>query len=232
MTRQTVLSRALGALFPARCVGCNAIGDLLCEPCLDATPRAGGQRCTRCWQTGREEACLPCYLHPPAFTAVRSAFAYTGAARRAVLALKFSGLSAMAPRLGEVLSATLREWSPPVDAVVPVPLSTWRRRTRGYDQAELIAREVAREAGLPLDTRCLKRRHTPPQARQHDAAARRENVREAFRPGPRPPARRVLLVDDLATTGATLDACARILLAGGAEAVYGLTFARADEGSL
>ena len=102
-------------------------------------------------------------------------------------------------------------------------------RTRGYNQSELLASEIARASGLPLERRALRRtRRTAPQSRQPDAASRRENVRGAFGPGSRPVSGNVLLIDDVSTTGATLDACAQALLASGATAVYALTFARED----
>jgi ComF family protein len=127
------------------------------------------------------------------------------------------------------MAATLRNWAPSVDAIIPVPLSGMRQRTRGYNQAELLAKELARLSGLPMDNGLLKRiRHTSPQTREVDAAARRKNVRSVFSLSREGVPRCVMLVDDVTTTGATLDACARKLIEGGADAVYGLTFARED----
>jgi ComF family protein len=146
-----------------------------------------------------------------------------------VLSLKFNGVSALAPRMGSQMAAALREWSPPDDVIVPVPLGWLRRRTRGYNQSELLASEIARSSGLPLERQALRRtRRTAPQARQPDAASRRENVRGAFGPGSRPVSGNVLLVDDVSTTGATLDACAQALISSGAPNIYALTFARED----
>jgi ComF family protein len=127
------------------------------------------------------------------------------------------------------MAKALAEWAPPVDVVVPVPLGWLRRRTRGYNQSALLAREVCRSSGLPLEARALRRaRQTPPQAQQADEDARHRNIQGAFALGSRPVGGSVLLIDDVATTGATLDACARVLLAGGAKAVFALTFARED----
>jgi ComF family protein len=127
------------------------------------------------------------------------------------------------------MTDVLRDWSPPIDTVVPVPLGWLRKRTRGYNQSELLAKEIARTTGIPLETKAIRRaRTTAPQARQPDAASRRANVAGAFEPGSRPVSGNVLLIDDVSTTGATLDACARALLAGGATTVYALTFARED----
>lgn len=160
---------------------------------------------------------------------MRSVFTYGGPARDAVLAIKFNGISALAPQMAVEMATSLREWSPPIDVIVPVPLGWLRKRTRGYNQAELLAGEIARCSGVRLEAKALRRtRTTAPQARQPDATSRRENIRDAFGLGPLPVSGNILLVDDVSTTGATLDACARVLLASGASAVYALTFARED----
>lgn len=173
--------------------------------------------------------CARCRGNRPAFRAVRSAFVYGGVIRDAVHALKFDGVSALAEPMAQSMTQALLGWSPPVEAVVPVPLSPGRKRRRGYNQSELLARAVARATGLRLETKAiLRRRDTPPQARQQDERSRRQNVREAFRPGRARLSGGVLLVDDVVTTGATLDACARALLAAGASRVFALTYARED----
>jgi ComF family protein len=223
-------SRTLGVLFPARCVGCGRFGEFICEECLDSAPRASGSRCGRCWMPcGEMGFCAACDRHLPAFAELRSAFSYEGLARSAVLALKFQGVSALAPEMARPMVDALTRWSPSVDVVVPVPLGWLRRRTRGYNQSALLAQEVCRSSGLPLETRALRRaRQTPPQMQQADKNSRRRNIEAAFVLGPRPVDGSALLIDDVATTGATLDACTRVLLEGGASAVYALTFARED----
>lgn len=160
---------------------------------------------------------------------MRSAFRYGGVARDAVLAIKFNGVSALAPAMAAEMTSVLREWSPPVEAIVPVPLHWLRRRTRGYNQSELLAAEIARGVGIPLHLQALRRtRRTAMQAQAPDAITRRANVQGAFAPGPRPIEGNVLLIDDVSTTGATLDACARALLESGAATVCAMTFARED----
>lgn len=224
-----VVSTALDALFPPRCVGCASFGAFICERCLEVSARATGDRCLRCWTALKSADCTNCTHHAPAFSALRSAFSYGDVAREAVLSLKFHGVSALAPRMASQMAIALQEWSPPADVIVPVPLGWLRKRTRGYNQSELLASEIARASSLPLERHALRRiRHTAPQAHQPDAASRRENVRGAFGPGSRPVSGNVLLIDDVSTTGATLDACAQALLASGAASVYALTFARED----
>jgi ComF family protein len=224
-----LVTHALDALFPPKCVGCGDFGAFICDRCLETAPRAAGNRCPRCWSTLEDFSCPNCKHHAVAFTAMRSAFSYGGVAREAVLSLKFHGVSALAPRMASQMTTALREWSPPVDVIVPVPLGWLRRRTRGYNQSGLLASEIARACGLRVEHQALRRtRRTAPQSRQPDAARRRENVRGAFGPGARPVSGNILLVDDVSTTGATLDACAQALLTSGATNVYALTFARED----
>ncbi|MBI2912367.1 MAG: ComF family protein [Chloroflexi bacterium] len=234
----SVWERALDLVFPPRCVSCGAFGSFLCESCLAAAPRADPPRCPVCWMPVLSRAegpgaaagsCARCRRQPPAFVAARSAFVYDGAAREAVHALKYRGLSALAAAMAGPMAECLRPWNPLVEAIVPVPLAGRRRRLRGYNQSELLAREVSRPVGLPLAVRALvRRRAAPPQARAADETARRQNVAGAFAPGPEVPKGGVLLIDDVLTSGATLDACARALLDGGAGRVFALTFARED----
>ena len=226
---RTAWTRALDVVFPPRCVGCGAFGAFICDPCVASSQRADGVRCLRCGSPVREEACQRCYRHPPQIAGTRSAFTYAGVPRSAVLSLKFAGVSAIAPRMGELMAPTFVAWHPPVDAIVPVPLGGLRKRTRGYNQSELLALEVGRLTGLPVETEVIRRnRSTSPQTEQPDEVARRLNVQGAFGPDRRRPRGSLLLIDDVTTTGATLDACARVLLSAGAARVYALTFTRED----
>jgi ComF family protein len=173
--------------------------------------------------------CYSCRARRPAISGTRSVFVYEGPARDAIHALKFRGLSAVAPEMAAQMAGLLTDWDPPAQSIVPVPLGGRRRRLRGYDQAELLAKELSRLTHLPLATRALvRRRATPPQARQESEDARRRNIVGAFAPGKYLPTGGVLLIDDVVTTGATLDACARVLLSEGIGPVFALTFAKDD----
>jgi len=190
---------------------------------------ADGPRCETCWMpVSPSRPCRSCLSYPLALRGVRSAFVYEAAARDAVLALKFRGLSAVAPVMARSMAQCLNEWNPPVHSLVPVPLSGHRRRLRGYNQSELLAKEVSQLTGIPLARRAVVRRgSTTPQV--HLAGdARRRNVVSAFAPGKLVPGKCALLIDDVITTGATLDACARVLLSEDVESVFALTFARED----
>lgn len=227
---QRLWERALDLVFPPRCVGCGGFGALLCEGCLLLTPPAAPPRCDRCWVAMEAPGtCHRCRRGRPALAGARAPFVYSGPAREAIHALKFKGLSSIAPPMAREMARVLSAWAPPVSVVVPVPLAGSRRRLRGYNQSELLAKEVARWAGLPLRSQAVvRRRATTPQARLADEEARRRNVQGAFAPRRVPAGAAVLLVDDVMTTGSTLEACARALRQGGSGPVYALVFARED----
>ncbi len=226
-----VAQAVLDAVFPPRCVACGAHGSFLCQACREALPRALPPRCPLCWQPERQGAmCGRCAAARPTFVGARTVCLYEGPAREAVRALKYHHLAALARPMAEVMAVYLESEALPADVVVPVPLFGRRQRLRGYNQSALLARELARLSGLPLVERGLaRRRDTPPQARSVDAEARRRNVSDAFAADRRRvEGRCVLVIDDVMTTGATLDACAQALGQAGAASVWALTFARED----
>jgi ComF family protein len=179
--------------------------------------------CRRCGRPSSADVdtCRDC---PPASIAsVRSAFAYRGPAREAVHRLKFSGWQGV----GEALAAALAALGPPpADAVSWVPLAPRRRAERGFDQARVLARALARELELPAGAFVRRITTTAPQSRR----TREERLRAmagAFAPVPRRAApARILLVDDVLTTGATASACAAALLEAGGREIHVLTACR------
>jgi ComF family protein len=226
---------ALDLLFPPRCALCGRHGAALCDDCAGALPRADQPRCPRCWSPQRPGwGCRRCDESASgglALEGLRSPYVFQEGARELVHALKYNYYSTLASPMGELMARYLLGTPPLADVLVPVPLHPRRQRARGYNQSLLLAREVSRRLDLPLAAGALmRRRDTAPQAKAAEADARRRNVAGAFdcRTGAAA-GRRVLLVDDVTTTGATLDACARVLLAqGGASSVWALTFARED----
>jgi len=216
------------------------MGAFICPPCSAGMQRAEGQRCRVCWLGGTDDRCPRCRYDRPAFRAARSVFVYDketlaayphdGAVRAAVHALKYRGVSAVASLMARPMAELLVKWSPGVEAIVPVPLFGMRRRIRGYNQSEVLARDIGRLTGLPVFTNVLVRsRATPPQVRQRDEESRRSNLEGAFEAGRRrAEGRSLLIVDDVMTTGATLDACARVLMGAGSSTVFALTFSRED----
>jgi ComF family protein len=228
---RTIGRAALDLLYPPRCALCGRSGALVCDACADSLPRADGARCNDCWLPLRSGGpCRACAEHPLALTRLRSAFRYEGEVRRLVHAFKFGGQNGLAPSLGALLTDTYVSHHLEAAVIVPVPLTGMRRRTRGYNQASLMAQELGRALDLPVVDALTRRRFPGAQASSATAVERWRNVAGAFSVA-RPEAvadKRVLLVDDVATTGATLDACARELLAAGAASVSGLTLARED----
>ncbi len=222
---------ALDFVFPPRCSGCGAAGALFCDACALSLERALPPRCPRCWRPWRDAGpCVSCQIEPPPFDGLYAAFVYAGTARELVHALKYRGMTALAAPMASRLADGLREHGVAADVVVPVPLSGLRRRTRGYNQAETLAREVGRALSLPVLACALaRRRHSAPQARSADVEERRRNVLGAFVPRDASVAgHRILLVDDVTTTGATLAACAVALKEAGARSVWAVAFARED----
>jgi len=215
-------------LLPQRCVVCGGFGAALHEECVEALPRAAGARCPRCWRPGEPALCVRCVGEAPLLTgvdALRAPFRFDGAARGAILEAKFGGVTALLPPLARAAAACVPPgWD--VQAVVPVPLAPRRERRRGFNQADVAARTVAGALGRPLEPLLRRDRDTAPQSTL-GAAARAANLAGAFSARGVAPAR-VLVVDDVTTTGATLGAAAEALRAAGATRVYGLALARED----
>jgi ComF family protein len=214
----------LDGLFPPCCIGCSRRGVALCGACRLELPYLPGQVCVRCaaYRPARG-GCRGCRRLSPAVGWVRAPFAYAGAARSAVLTLKFRSGRYLAPLMGELLCSGLSGMQ--FDAIVPVPLSPNRLRQRGFNQAELLAARVADSLEAPLEPGALSRIERPSQ-RSLGAAGRLSNLAGAFACGRDLHGRRVLLVDDVVTTGATVSACADTLAHAGAGRVCVLAFAR------
>lgn len=219
---------ALDALFPRSCAGCGAGPWPFCEDCAHALIALEPPWCDRCGRP-TERAVDSCGDCPPSSIDVaRSAFLFQGPARRAIHRLKFSGWRSVADALAGAIAAT---GPSPADAVTWVPLARSRLASRGYDQAKVLARALAARTGAPALPLIRRAADTGPQARRA-GAERRLALDGAFRPSGRHVPGRVLLVDDVLTTGATADACARVLRQAGAGRVSLVTVARAFSGPL
>ena len=207
---------ALDILFPRRCVGCGREGAFICPDCLDAMPRLTSDPG---FSAAPED--------PAALDSLTAAFAFEGVLRQAIHQLKYHHLRGLAPLLATRLHAEVRRRLPEADLIIPIPLHPARKRERGFNQSALLARQLSRLTAIPVSETALRRtRQHPSQARAENLAARRDNVRGAFQADGVPPGCRVLLLDDVATSGATLNAAAAALKNGGAGEVHGLTLAR------
>ncbi|HZZ86193.1 MAG TPA: ComF family protein [Anaeromyxobacteraceae bacterium] len=221
----------LDLLFPPRCAACSAAlpssDETFCALCADAVePVPGG--CPRCGQPGPPEPCGACLAHPPAFREVRAGALFGGPLADAVHAFKYRSRPALARPLGAWLAP--RVALPEGALLVSVPLGRARRLARGYDQAALLAAALARASSgrvrrLPGALR--RRRETPPQVGR-TRAERSRNVTGAFEASAAVRGLDLFLVDDVVTTGATADACARALLAAGARSVGVVALSRAE----
>jgi ComF family protein len=219
---------ALDLLFPRWCVGCGREGDFICPSCLKSLPRIMPPLCPRCGlPQSNADLCPGCRGGQAEIDGIRAPFRFDGVVRRAVHQLKYQNLRALAGLLAQLLSEYLLTNPLPGEVLVPVPLHPQRLRERGYNQSRLLAGELGKLAGLPVVDDCLVReRHSLPQARTASVAERRGNVAGAFACRYRLEGGPVILIDDVATTGATLDACARALKEAGAASVWGLVLAR------
>jgi ComF family protein len=150
-----------------------------------------------------------------------------GVIREGVHSLKYHGVRAAAPQLGQLLTQYLMSHPVPGEVMVPVPLHSRRLRSRGYNQSALLAREVSKLTGLPVREDLLARvKDAPPQVRTASLQERRRNVSDSFECIGDAVRRAVLLVDDVVTTGSTMSACAAALKSAGATSVWGLALAR------
>ncbi|MYE05700.1 MAG: ComF family protein [Chloroflexi bacterium] len=216
-------------ILPSHCASCGSAGNLLCRTCRGLLELADGNRCRHCWMRSAEPVCRECLSKPLAVRELRSEFVYDGPARAAVLTLKHRSVTGLAGILVG-MSSEIRP-APDIDLIVPIPIPLLRKRRRGGNQAERLARAVSERTGLPVDARALRRRGWwgPRQAQAQSRADRRRIVAGAFVADQgRVDGRGVLLVDDVSTTMATLSEAARTLLAAGATVVDAWTAARAD----
>ena len=229
---------ALAAVLPPRCLGCGEpVADLgtLCAPCWSRLSFLAPPVCAACgipfeYDAGAGAICGACAARRPAWGAARSALIYDEASRGLILALKHGDRTDSAPALAGWMAAAGRDMLTAADIVAPVPLHRWRLLSRRFNQSALLAHGVAARAGRGcLPDLLIRRRRTPSQGRL-SASARQRNVAGAFRVNPARaeslPGKRVVLIDDVQTTGATAESCARTLLLGGAVAVDVLTLAR------
>lgn len=219
-------------LYPPRCIVCHAAGSYFCATCQSQITRIAPPVCPACGYPRRNAyaPCRQCANHPlEHLDGIRSAALFTeGPLRKAIHRLKYQGYFAIAKALAPLLIRCYTDHQLDTEVIVPVPLHSARYRERGFNQSMVLARALAGALRQPVDGKTLIRHRATRSQMTLNAAERKANVARAFTcRTDRLAGKTVLLLDDVCTTGATLDACAQALKESGVRRVYGLTLARA-----
>lgn len=220
---------ALDFLFPRYCVNCGKEGDFICISCEAMLTRIESPVCPKCGKPQMNETlCINCMNWEADIDGIRSPFRFEGLIRNAIHEFKYKNLRAISGRLAQLLHIYLVENPVPCEVLVPVPLHNKRLKERGYNQSTMLAKELSRFSGLPVNDSCLIRSlNNVPQAKTENVDERRQNVIGIFQCENKDlSGKEVLLIDDVTTSGATLNACASALKTAGAMSVWGLTLAR------
>ncbi len=232
----SVYRQVLDLFVPPRCVVCKHVGTWLCERCVSKIPLFDASICSRCGRPANtskdsdaEYLCAVCRATPLRVAPIRAAFLFKDEIRDVIHALKYRGASDILKPLAGRIAESWHRHHLPSDVLVPVPLHANRETKRGYNQSVLAAKTIARQVGLPVAREALVRVRDTASQTHLKLNERKRNVDAAFSCVTCAPfvGKYVTLVDDVATTGATLDACAEALLACGAQSVNAFTLARA-----
>ncbi|MBA4419738.1 MAG: hypothetical protein C0391_01170 [Anaerolinea sp.] len=220
---------ALDWLFPPTCSGCGVPGVRWCNHCESKLNLLPDLVCDCCGIPAEgNEQCDECSNNPPSFSSIRSQYSYEGEIREALHALKYKNDLGIGEILASKSTNFLQKLGWKIDLIVPVPLGRARLKERGYNQAAMIAYPIALKSRIPYHSRILKRSRETISQVDLSAENRKVNVKDAFHADTNMvEGRSVLVVDDIITTGATMEESARALKAAGATSIYGLSVARA-----
>ena len=211
-------SGVLDLLYPGKCAFCRRLvrdRRMICPECEK----------TLVSLTGEQER-----MHIPPLELCLAPLYYTGKVRESMLRYKFHGAAAYCGIYAELMADCLQRHGETADRITWIPLSRQRLRRRGYDQAKLLAQELSRRTGIPCERLLVKTRNNPAQSGKKSAAERERNVQGVYRADGVQPGERILLIDDIVTTGSTLKAAASVLIEAGAASVTGLAAAKAERG--
>jgi ComF family protein len=216
-------------LFPPRCVSCGKSGAFLCKKCHHKLIYLQPPLCTNCSKPIRTGTiCHKCQSQTWDIDGIYSIFKYGGVIRQAIIQFKYENIKVLADPLSHCMAEYLQKHHLPFDIIIPVPIHKRRLRERGYNQSSLLARRLSHMTRTPVVEGVLIRtKHTPSQAKSDSVDQRRKNIRNAFKCVSHDiSGKRILLIDDVCTSGATLNSCATSLKSAGAASVWGLTLAK------
>ena len=225
-----MIKRIIRAFYPDVCPNCGKVVDHveLCKDCKDAFRFIEGPICAICGRPVKDDSvytCDDCKVTKHYFKRNLSTFEYRGDIKDCIYRFKYGNMRCYAEFFAREtckrFGKTLKHWK--IDAIVPVPMYSKKQKKRGYNQAEEFANALSRETGIKVDSKLLIRRKDTVPMKSLSKQQRYENLQKAFKVNKgRPKYKRVLIVDDIFTTGSTIDACAKVLLKSGADIVYGL----------
>ncbi len=220
--------------FPRRCPVCDGVlsfgGERIHKDCVKRLKKVGVLHCATCGRPVRdsEEFCHACRTQRHDFDGVISVYIYNDAMRSSIYRFKYAGRQEYAAYYGRELAAALlpKRAYTSVDLIIPVPLFEGKLKARGYNQAELLAAEMSKLLHIPMSAGLVKRVRATRAQKELTAAERRKNLKKAFKMGKDDvKLDSVLVVDDIFTTGSTLDEVAGVLKSAGVRRVYGVTLA-------
>ena len=228
--------RLTDLIYPPCCPFCEEIltdaekESLMCDACRDRLTYVRSEYCMKCGRplsSEREEYCRDCEKRNHFFTQGRSVFVYCTPVRQSLYRMKNGNRQEYAHFYAAEMNRKFGRWiqNSGIEVILPVPMYPKRKRIRGYNQAELLATELGKHTGLPVAHNLLAKRKDTHAQKSLDARGRRENLKNAFAVNYQFDGERILLVDDIYTTGATVDAAASALLEAGAGNVYVVTAA-------
>lgn len=228
-----LLQQGLDLLFPPRCVGCRQSGHLLCPTCLRGMQPLPAPFCQHCGLPliTTAASCAACRQHRLHLHGLRCVHLYQNALINAIHALKYTGQPRLAEPLGLLLAGAFTQYGMRADALIPLPLHPQRQQQRGYNQAALLARSCAAHLNIPCREDLVARIRATRAQVGLNAQQRLQNVSGAFALAPTVQDRSLagatlVIIDDVCTTGATLEACAAPLYAAGAREIWGLVLGR------
>ena len=229
---RSVLQQFLDIVFPSRCTGCQRTGHVLCPSCIAKIQPLPSPFCQLCGTPlSPYGVCKNCQYRPPKLNGQRAVSLYQEPLRGCIHGLKYDGNTRLAEPLGLLLAQAYRRYGLQADMLIPVPLHSERQQQRGFNHASLLAEVCSANLGVPMnDSILVRHRATVAQVDLHPRE-RYQNVAGAFActSGSASGAlygRRIVIIDDVSTTSATLEACATPLFAAGAKEIWGLVLAR------